>query len=94
MSDIVERLCRTLSDLPGNDDDLFNEIHAQRDEAAEEIKRLRTREARLREALEKIIHEDLWTTKHPDGVTQRGESVFDGYFGGIARAALEGKDKK
>lgn len=50
--------------------------------------------ARLREALEKIIHEDLWTTKHPDGVTQRGESVFDGYFGGIARAALEGKDKK
>ena len=94
MSDIVERLCRTLSDLPGNDDDLFNEIHAQRDEAAEEIKRLRTREARLREALEKIIHEDLWTTKHPDGVTQRGESVFDGYFGGIARAALEGKDEK
>jgi hypothetical protein len=94
MSDIVERLRRTLSDLPGNDDDLFNEIHAQRDEAAEEIKRLRTREARLREALEKIIHEDLWTTKHPDGVTQRGESVFDGYFGGIARAALEGKDEK
>jgi hypothetical protein len=44
--------------------------------------------------LEKIIHEDLWTTKHPDGVTQRGESVFDGYFGGIARAALEGKDEK
>ena len=41
MSDIVERLCRTLSDLPGNDDDLFNEIHAQRDEAANEIKRLR-----------------------------------------------------
>jgi hypothetical protein len=41
MSDIVDRLCRTLSDLPGNDDDLFNEIHAQRDEAANEIKRLR-----------------------------------------------------
>lgn len=48
---------------------------------------------RMREALEKIIHEDLWTTKHPDGVTQRGESVFDGYFGGIARAAL-GEEKK
>jgi hypothetical protein len=41
MSDIVERLCRTLSDLPGNDDDLFNEIHSQREEAAKEIKRLR-----------------------------------------------------
>jgi DNA topoisomerase IB len=41
MSDIVERLRRTLSDLPGNDDDLFNEIHAQRDEAADEIERLR-----------------------------------------------------
>jgi len=41
MTDIVERLCRTLSDLPGNDDDLFNEIHAQREEAAKEIKRLR-----------------------------------------------------
>lgn len=94
MSDIVERLCRTLSDLPGNDDDLFNEIHAQRDEAANEIKRLQAREARLREALEKIIHEDLWTTKHPDGVTQRGESVFDGYFGGIARAALAEQEKK
>lgn len=40
MSDIVERLRRTLSDLPGNDDDLFNEIHAQRDEAADEIERL------------------------------------------------------
>jgi hypothetical protein len=63
-------------------------------EAANEIRSLRAREARLREALEKIIHEDLWTTKHPDGVTQRGESVFDGYFGGIARAALEGKDEK
>jgi len=48
---------------------------------------------RMREALEKIIHEDLWTTKHPDGVTQRGESVFDGYFVGIARAAL-GEEKK
>jgi hypothetical protein len=62
-------------------------------EAAEEIKRLRAREARLQKALEKIIHEDLWTTKHPDGVTQRGESVFDGYFGGIARAALEEEKK-
>ena len=41
MSDIVERLRRTLSDFPGNDDDLFNEIHAQRDEAADEIERLR-----------------------------------------------------
>jgi len=41
MSDILERLRLTLSDLPGNDDDLFNEIHAQRDEAANEIKRLR-----------------------------------------------------
>jgi len=40
MSDIVERLRRTLSDLPGNDDDLFNEIHAQREEAAKEIVRL------------------------------------------------------
>jgi hypothetical protein len=49
--------------------------------------------ALLRQALEKIIHEDLWTTKHPDGVTQRGESVFDGYFGGIARAALEGEKR-
>jgi hypothetical protein len=64
------------------------------DEAADEIERLRAENERLREALEKIIHEDLWTTKHPDGVTQRGESVFDGYFGGIARAALEGKDEK
>ena len=41
MTDIVERLCRTLSDLPGDDDDLFNEIHSQREEAAKEIKRLR-----------------------------------------------------
>lgn len=40
MSDLVERLRRTLSDFPGNDDDLFNEIHAQRDEAAKEIVRL------------------------------------------------------
>jgi hypothetical protein len=39
--DIVKRLRRTLSDLPGNDDDLFNEIHSQREEAAKEIKRLR-----------------------------------------------------
>ena len=37
MSDIVERLCRTLSDLPGTDDDLFNEIHSQREEAAKEM---------------------------------------------------------
>jgi anti-sigma factor RsiW len=59
MSDIVERLRRTLSDLPGNDDDLFNEIHAQRDEAANEIERLLAREARLREALEKIAHHDM-----------------------------------
>jgi hypothetical protein len=51
MGDIVERLRRTLSDLPGNDDDLFNEIHAQRDEAADEIERLQAREARLREVL-------------------------------------------
>ena len=40
MSNIVERLRRTLSDLPGNDEDLFNEIHAQREEAAKEIVRL------------------------------------------------------
>lgn len=40
MSDLVERLRLTLSDLPGNDDDLFEEIHAQRDEAAKEIVRL------------------------------------------------------
>lgn len=40
MSDIVERLRRTLSDFPGNDDDLFNEIHTQREEAAREIVRL------------------------------------------------------
>jgi vacuolar-type H+-ATPase subunit I/STV1 len=49
--DIVERLCRTLSDLPGDDDDLFNEIHAQREEAAKEIKRLRG-------ALERIADTD------------------------------------
>ena len=55
MSDIVERLRRTLSDLPGNDDDLFNEIHAQRDEAADEIERLRAREARMQKALQDII---------------------------------------
>jgi hypothetical protein len=41
MTDIGERLCRTLSDLPGDDDDLFHEIHSQREEAAKEIKRLR-----------------------------------------------------
>ena len=61
------------------------------EEAADELVRLSTENARLREALEKIIHEDRWTTKHPDGVTQRGVSVFDGFCGGIARAALEWK---
>jgi hypothetical protein len=40
MNDLVARLRLTLSDLPGNDDDLFNEIHAQREEAAKEIVRL------------------------------------------------------
>lgn len=40
MNDLVARLRLTLSDLPGNDDDLFNEIHTQRDEAAREIVRL------------------------------------------------------
>ena len=54
MSDLVKRLRRTLSDLPGNDDDLFNEIHAQRDEAADAIERLHAREARLREALRRV----------------------------------------
>jgi hypothetical protein len=54
MSDIVERLRRTLSDLPGNDDDLFNEIHAQRDEAADEIERLHAENRQLRKALGKI----------------------------------------
>ena len=51
MGDIVERLRRTLSDLPGNDDDLFNEIHAQRDEAADEMERLYAEKERLRKAL-------------------------------------------
>jgi len=59
MDDIVERLCRTLSDLPGNDDDLFNEIHSQRDEAAKEIKRLRAEIARKDEALRKIALHDM-----------------------------------
>jgi hypothetical protein len=54
MNDIVERLRRTLSDLPGNDDDLFNEIHAQRDEAANEIERLSAESAKHRKALGKI----------------------------------------
>ena len=48
----------------------------------------RTKE--LEAALRKIIEEDLQTTRHADG--SRGETVFDGYFGGIARAAL--KEKK
>lgn len=54
MSDILERLRLTLSDLPGNDDDLFNEIHAQRDEAADEIERLHAENRQLRKALGKI----------------------------------------
>jgi DNA replication initiation complex subunit (GINS family) len=54
MNDIVERLRRTLSDLPGNDDDLFNEIHAQREEAADEIERLHAEKRQLRKALGKI----------------------------------------
>lgn len=56
-----------------------------------EFERLRIENARMRKALKQIIHEDQWTTKHPDGVIQRGQSIFDGYFGGIARAALEEK---
>lgn len=40
-------------------------------------------------ALRKIIEEDLQTTRHKDGTG--GETVYDGYFGGIARAALEDK---
>ncbi len=78
MSDIVERLRRTLSDLPGNDDDLFNEIHAQRDEAADEIERLLARETRLQKALQDII--DMYGENLPAGE--------------IALAALEGKDEK
>jgi hypothetical protein len=50
-------------------------------EAVDRIKKLET-------ALRKIIEEDLQTTRHADG--SRGETIFDGYFGGIARAALEG----
>jgi hypothetical protein len=44
---------------------------------------------RFSDALRKIIEEDLQTTRHKDG--SGGETVFDGYFGGIARAALEDK---
>lgn len=46
----------------------------------------RTKE--LEAALRKIIEEDLQTTRHKDG--SGGETIYDGYFGGIARAALEG----
>ena len=42
---------------------------------------------KLEGGLRKIIYEDLQTTRHADG--SRGETIFDGYFGGIARAALE-----
>jgi hypothetical protein len=52
----------------------------------EAIDRIKALEA----ALQKIIKEDLQTTRHADG--SRGETIFDGYFGGIARAALEKKD--
>lgn len=41
MSDIVDRLSRTLSDLAGDDDALFAEINEQRHEAIAEINRLR-----------------------------------------------------
>lgn len=88
MSDIVEKL-HDLAKRFGRCSD-----HETCVEAANEIERLQAREARLQEALEKIIHEDLWSTKHPDGVVQRGQSIFDGYFGGIARAALEGQEEK
>jgi hypothetical protein len=44
---------------------------------------------KLQAALLKIVEEDLQTTRHSDG--SRGETIFDGYFGGIARAALDGE---
>jgi predicted nuclease with TOPRIM domain len=67
MSDIVERLRRTLSDLPGNDDDLFNEIHAQRDEAAEEIERLRAENKQQAERIKHLErHVDVLQDKIPD----------------------------
>jgi hypothetical protein len=49
-------------------------------------KKYKGRIEELEAALRKIIHEDLQTTRHADG--SRGETVFDGYFGGIARTAL------
>jgi hypothetical protein len=46
----------------------------------------------LEAALQKIIKDNLQSTRHPADVTQRGETIFDGYFGHIARKALEGED--
>jgi hypothetical protein len=87
MSDIVERLRRTLSDLPGNDDDLFNEIHEQREEAADEIERLHAREARLREAL------DYYAKNHYPNLDNGPWGANSNDFGDVARAAL-GEEKK
>ena len=82
MSDIVERLRRTLSDLPGNDDDLFNEIHAQRDEAANEIERLR-RNAKSDTQLLAAYHK--WCQMNGCAPSSRDLS--------IARATLEEEKK-
>lgn len=78
MSDLVERLRRTLSDLPGNDDDLFNEIHAQRDKAADEIERLK---------------QALYAIAHYEENTDADYCEWYHALLNIARAAL-GEEKK
>ena len=72
----------------------FKSLHAGCDRASlnieqnlvDQVARYYGAANKYEKALLKIIEEDLQTTRHSDG--SRGETIFDGYFGGIARAAL------
>jgi hypothetical protein len=72
----------------------FKSLHAQCDKTSlnieqnlvDQVARYYGAANKYEKALLKIIEEDLQTTRHSDG--SRGETIFDGYFGGIARAAL------
>ncbi len=77
MSGIVERLNRTLSDLSGDDDALFNEIHEQRQAARAEIERLRNVLAHIgTEDADMIVPDHLFSVMSPKDLYEAG--LMDG----------------